>query len=69
MIPEHRHPEPAAGPPAPRAEWVHEDVGAAVEAVVPPRRVPLRKRAFWHAVFLLMRFGPTRRWLLRRYVR
>jgi hypothetical protein len=49
--------------------FVHEDVAAAVEAVVPPRRVPWSRRLFWELVFVLMRHRPTRDWLLRRYSR
>lgn len=49
--------------------FVHEDVVAAVEAVVPPRRVPWSRRLFWQLVLLLMRTRPTRDWLLRRYAK
>jgi hypothetical protein len=62
--------EPAAGLlAAPDRLFVHEDVVAAVEAVVPPRRVPWSRRLFWRVVLLLMRTRPTRDWLLRRYAR
>ncbi len=49
--------------------FVHEDIVAVIEAVVPPRRVPWSRRLFWQLVFLLMRHRPTRDWLLRRYSR
>lgn len=45
---------------------VHEDVGAAVAAVIPPRRVPWRKRLFWAAVLLLLRSPRGRRLLAAR---
>jgi hypothetical protein len=45
---------------------VHEDVGAAVAAVIPPRRVPLQKRLFWSTVLLLLRFPRGRAWLASR---
>ncbi|MFN7272086.1 MAG: hypothetical protein ACK51K_15270 [Gammaproteobacteria bacterium] len=54
-------------PPAVRpAPPVHEDVGAAVAAVIPPRRVPLQKRLFWSTVLLLLRFPRGRAWLASR---
>ena len=33
---------------------VHEDVRAAIEAVIPPRRVPWRKRLFWAVVLRVL---------------
>lgn len=54
-------------PVAPARRFVHEDVAAVVEAVLPPRRVPWSKRLFWWLVLLLLRSRPTRDWLLRRY--
>lgn len=38
---------------AARGDARHEDVGAAVFAVVPQRRASLGKRLFWRAVLLL----------------
>ena len=43
----------------------HEDVGAAVFAVVPQRRAPLSKRLFWRVVLLVARFPPGLRLLQR----
>lgn len=57
----------AVPPGAASRVFVHEDVGARVEATVPPRRVPWSKRLFWQLVLLLLRARPTRDWLLRRY--
>ena len=54
---------PAVARPAPP---MHEDVGAAVAAVIPPRRVPLPKRLFWSAVLLLLRLPGGRAWLASR---
>ncbi|MBU6378360.1 MAG: hypothetical protein KJS95_07475 [Gammaproteobacteria bacterium] len=36
------------------AKLVHEDVGAAVFAAIPPRRVPLAKRLLWWLVLRLL---------------
>ena len=36
------------------AKLVHEDVGAAVYAAIPPRPVPLTKRIFWWLVLRLL---------------
>jgi hypothetical protein len=56
--------------PLPHSQvFVHEDLGAAMRAAIPPRRVPWSRRLFWNAVFLLMRSDTTRSWLLRRYTR
>lgn len=41
---------------AARGDAQHQDVRAAVLAVVPPRRAPLAKRGFWRLVLLLARF-------------
>ena len=54
---------PAVARPAPP---MHEDAGAAVAAVIPPRRVPLPKRLFWSAVLLLLRLPRGRAWLASR---
>ncbi len=59
-------PVPTAVRPTPP---VHEDVGAAVAAAIPPRRVPLPKRLFWSAVLLLLRFPRGRAWLAARQSR
>lgn len=45
----------------------HEDVGAAVYAVIPPRRVPLGKRLFWRIVLRLLRSERGRAWIASRY--
>jgi len=54
---------------ATRSEAVvaHEDVSAAVYAVIPPRRVPLAKRAFWRVVLYLLRHRRGRAWLAATY--
>jgi len=57
---------PPALPATRPAPPVHEDVGAAVAAVIPPRRVPLQKRLFWSTVLLLLRFPRSRAWLAAR---
>jgi hypothetical protein len=49
-------------PPPP----VHEDVGAAVAAVIPPRPVPWRKRIFWAIVLRLLRSPRGAAWLAAR---
>lgn len=46
---------------------VHEDVRAAVAAVIPPRRVPWRKRLFWAVVLRLLAGPRGRAWLATRY--
>ena len=51
---------PPVSPVTRPAPPVHEDVGAAVAAVIPPRRVPLQKRLFWSTVLLLLRFPSGR---------
>jgi hypothetical protein len=50
-----------------RAPLFHEDVGAAVQAVIPPRRVPLGKRVFWRVVLWLMTTATGRSLIARRY--
>jgi len=50
-----------------RAPLTHEDVGAAVQAVIPPRRVPLGKRVFWRVVLGLMTTATGRSLIARRY--
>jgi hypothetical protein len=51
---------PAPAPP------VHEDVGAAVAAVIPPRPVPWHKRLFWAVVLRLLRSPRGAAWLAAR---
>ncbi len=46
--------------------FIHEDVTRIAAAAVPPRPVPLAKRLFWRAVFLLLGTQAGRRWLERR---
>jgi hypothetical protein len=46
---------------------VHEDVRAVIEAVIPPRRVPWRKRLFWAVVLRVLRSPRGRAWLATRY--
>ena len=53
---------------AARGDSRHEDVRAAVFAVVPQRRAPFGKRAFWRVVLWLARY-PTGMRLLRRFAR
>jgi hypothetical protein len=59
-------------PPLPldaaRGDARHEDVRAAVFAVVPQRRASLGKRAFWRLVLWLARHPAGMR-LLRRFAR
>jgi hypothetical protein len=45
----------------------HEDVGAAVYAVIPPRPVPLRKRIFWRLILTLLGRRQGRAWIAARY--
>ena len=42
-----------------------EDVRAAIEARIPPRRVPFARRLFWRLVFFLVRFSAGRALLSR----
>jgi hypothetical protein len=53
---------------AARGDARHEDVRAAVFAVVPQRRASLGKRAFWRLVLWLASFPAGLR-LLRRFAR
>ena len=53
---------------AARGDSRHEDVRAAVFAVVPQRRAPFGKRAFWRVVLWLARYPAGMR-LLRRFAR
>ncbi|MFM7396408.1 MAG: hypothetical protein ACKO42_04755 [Gammaproteobacteria bacterium] len=46
---------------------VHEDVAAAVLAVIPPRRVPLGKRLFWRLILWVMKSSAGRNWISHRY--
>jgi len=59
-------------PPLPvdaaRADARHQDVRAAVFAVVPQRRATFGKRAFWRLVLWLARYPAGLR-LLRRFAR
>jgi len=70
-------PPPSDHSPTPRREptgapevvhaVVHEDVGTAIYAVIPPRPVPLGKRLFWRLVLRLLRSPRGRAWLAARY--
>jgi hypothetical protein len=51
---------------APARLFVHEDVSVRAAAIIPPRPVPLAKRAFWRLVFALLATPFGRRWLERR---
>jgi hypothetical protein len=51
-----RMPEPQLPVEAATGDARHEDVGAAVFAVVPPRRAPLSKRLFWRCVLFVAQF-------------
>jgi hypothetical protein len=50
---------------AARGDARHRDVREQVFAVVPQRRAPLRKRAFWRLVLALARFPALMRLLHR----
>jgi hypothetical protein len=50
-----------------RSALFHEDVGAAMQAAIPPRPVPLGKRVFWHLVLWLMKTSSGRALIARRY--
>jgi hypothetical protein len=58
-------PEPPVPVDAARGDDRHRDVRAQVFAVVPQRRAPLGKRAFWRLVLAVARFPGALR-LLRR---
>lgn len=45
----------------------HEDVGAAIQRAIPPRRVPLGKRIFWRIVLWLLHTSAGRALIVRRY--
>lgn len=47
--------------------FVHRDVSALAASLIPPRRVPFGKRLFWSLLLLVLRSGPGRRWVQRRY--
>jgi hypothetical protein len=50
-----------------RSPLIHEDVGPAVMAVIPPRPVPVLKRIFWRLVLWLLKSPSGRAWIARRY--
>ncbi len=54
MLP--RMPEPLLPVDAARGDARHQDVRAAVFSVVPQRRAPLPRRAFWRVVLWAARF-------------
>ena len=41
----------------------HEDVGAAIRAVIPPRPVPWRKRVLWRVMLWILKSAVGRRGL------
>lgn len=47
--------------------FVHRDVVSQARAIIPPRRVPWRKRLFWSALLAVLRTAAGRRWVRRRY--
>ena len=49
--------------------FVHEDIMTRAAAVLPPRPVPLIRRAFWRLMFLVLALPFGRRWLERRVAR
>ncbi|MCU0761268.1 MAG: hypothetical protein MUF07_18990 [Steroidobacteraceae bacterium] len=51
---------------APARLFVHEDVSVRAAKIIPPRPVPLARRAFWRIVFALLATPVGRRWLERR---
>ncbi len=59
--------KPFAISPLVREPLVHEDVRAVIEAVIPPRHVPWRKRLFWAVVLRILRSPRGRAWLATRY--
>ena len=63
-----RMPRPPLPVDAARGDARHEDVRAVVFGVVPQRRAPPGKRAFWRLVLWLARF-PVGLRLLRRFAR
>lgn len=50
-----------------RAPLHHEDVGTAIQAVIPPRPVPFGKRLFWRLVLWALQTSVGRNWIARRY--
>lgn len=54
-----------AGPS--REVSAHEDVGAAVYAVIPPRPVPLHKKLLWRLVIAVLQTSLGRRWFAKRF--
>jgi hypothetical protein len=45
----------------------HEDVGAAIHAVIPPRPVPFWKRWLWRIVIAVLQTAVGRRWFAKRF--
>ena len=43
----------------------HSSLETLFRDVLPPRRVPLAKRVFWHVLLALLSFAPTRALILR----
>jgi hypothetical protein len=52
---------PSPDPLTPNHLPRHEDVGAAVLAVIPPRAVPWKKRVLWRLVLWILRTAAGRR--------
>jgi hypothetical protein len=52
---------PLPDPRTPTSLPRHEDVGAAVLAVIPPRVVPWKKRVLWRLVLWILRTAAGRR--------
>lgn len=52
---------PSIEPRTPTSLPRHEDVGAAVLAVIPPRAVPWKKRVLWRLVLWILRTAVGRR--------
>lgn len=50
-----------------RAPLHHEDVGTAIQVVIPPRPVPFGKRLFWRLVLWALQTSVGRTWIARRY--
>jgi hypothetical protein len=61
-----RMPDPVLPVDAARGDARHRDVRAEVFAVVPQRRAPWWKRAFWRLVLAVARLPAGARWLRRR---
>jgi hypothetical protein len=60
-----RMPEPVLPVDAATGDARHQDVRAAVFAVVPQRRAPWVKRLFWRVILFVARFPPGLRLLER----